>query len=443
MRNLTEGSWVKLAMIVMIAGSGVVNARGPVARSWEEAESRLKPVTQDGPVAKPELRGKVVAGYQGWFGAEGDGSGVGWRHYGGEGLGPGFCSFEMWPAMDEMGKGEKFPSLFKYDDGSPASLFSSYVSDTVDRHFKWMAEYGIDGVMLQRFGANLRRPEDFDFCTAVMDNVRNAAVKHDRSWGVMYDLSGMKKEELLPLIKEDWKRLVRLGKVTEDSVYLHHHGKPLVAIWGIGFSDGRDYGLAECGELIDFLKGDPEFGGNSVMLGIPYFWRDGERDAVPGEELEAVLKKADILSPWAVGRYRGSDEVGKILPERIKGDLNWCKSEDMAYLPVIFPGFSWHNLQKNRGVDAPLNAIDREDGKFLWRQAIEAKKAGSEMIYIAMFDELDEATAILKVSERVPVGESPFVSYGDLPEDHYLWLSGEIGRMLRGEIPPGKGLPER
>ena len=44
---------------------------------------------------------------------------------------------------------------------------------------------------------------------------------------------------------------MRMG---EDPAYLRHRGKPLVAVWGIGFNDDRTYSLAECRALVKFLK---------------------------------------------------------------------------------------------------------------------------------------------------------------------------------------------
>ena len=415
------------AWLLPCAAQPTPSERGPVAATWDEAFSRLVPIGPQIPT-KPELKGKVVTGYQGWFGAEGDGSGLGWKHFGGKELGPGNCGFDLWPDLTDMAEDEKYPTRFRNADGSPAALFSSYNAKTVLRHFQWMKEYGIDGVMLQRFGGELRSPRSYDFNTAVMQNVRRGAEEHGRAWAVMYDLSGMKKEEVLPLITEDWKRLVSRANILKDRGYLHHHDKPLVAVWGIGFNDKRAYGLAECGKLIDFLKGE----GNAVMLGIPYYWREQNRDSLADPELHAVLKKADILSPWSIGRYRGTEAVKKNLPSRLAADIAWTKENQLAYLPVIFPGFSWRNLEKGRGRDAPLNAIPREGGAFLWQQAVEAKRADAEMIYVAMFDEVDEGTAIFKASNQPPVGESEFMTYEGLPPDHYLWLTGEIGKMLRG-----------
>ena len=411
---------------------------GAVAKTWDEAYARLTPIgPQTG--GKMELKGKVVAGYQGWFGAEGDGSGLGWKHYGGKELGPGKCSFDLWPDTGELGDDEKYPTRFKNADGSAAPLFSSYNPKTVSRHFQWMKEYGIDGAMLQRFGVTLKSPQSYDFGTGVMQNVRQGAEDHGRAWAMMYDLSGMKAEDLMAVITEDWKRLITRAGILKDRGYLHHNGKPLVAIWGIGFNDKRAYGLAECEQLIDFLKAE----GNAVMVGVPYYWREQTRDTVSDPALRAILKKADIISPWSIGRYRGTEAVKKNLPARLSADIEWTNENKLSYLPVIFPGFSWRNLEKGRGRDAALNAIPREGGAFLWQQAVEAKRAGAEMIYVAMFDEVDEGTAILKGSNTPPVGESQFMTYDGLPSDHYLWLTGEIGKMLRGPGVVDYPMPKR
>ena len=71
-------------------------------------------------------------------------------------------------------------------------------------------------------------------------------------------------------------------------------------------------------------------------------------------------------------------------------------------------------------------------------------EAGANMIYVAMFDEIDEGTAIFKVSNTPPNSDkSYFVSNGGLPSDHYLWLTGQGAKMLRNEIPLQQEIPIR
>jgi hypothetical protein len=65
------------------------------------------------------------------------------------------------------------------------------------------------------------------------------------------------------------------------------------------------------------------------------------------------------------------------------------------------------------------------------------------MIYVAMFDEVDEGTAIFKCTNNPPVGQSPFLTYEGLPGDHYLWLTGQGGRLLRDERAMQDGVPVR
>lgn len=388
------------------------------------------------------LDGKVMCGYQGWFNTPGDGAGRGWTHYGRRGrFEPGYCTIDLWPDVSELDDDEKFATAFRHADGSPAHVFSSHSRKTVLRHFRWMEQYGIDGAFVQRFCVSTVEPASLNHCNTILAHCREGANRQGRAYAVMYDLSGLQSGRVQQAI-DDWKLLVdrmRIGRDPGDRAYLHHGGKPVVAVWGIGFNDGRKYSLEECLRLVRFLRDDPQYGGCTVMIGVPTGWRTLDRDSVPDPRLHDIILEADIVSPWTVGRYASSPAAKRHARECWEPDLAWCRQHGKEYLPVIFPGFSWHNLKP----DAPLDQIPRRGGQFLWTQYVQARQAGATMVYQAMFDELDEGTAIFKCTNSPPVGASRFLTYEDLPGDWYLWLTGMGGRLLRGEIVPTEELPTR
>src|SRR5471030_1078429 len=70
-------------------------------------------------------KGLVMAGYQGWFNAPGDGSGRDWTHYkNNEVFEPGRTNVDLWPDVSEYPKVYKSP--FQLANGGAAYLFSSY-----------------------------------------------------------------------------------------------------------------------------------------------------------------------------------------------------------------------------------------------------------------------------------------------------------------------------
>lgn len=390
----------------------------------------------DNPAIDRELTGKTICGYQGWFNTKGDGMDLGFRHYQAQNgmFHAGHCTIDLWPDVSGLDADERYDTAFRHKDGSVAQVFSSANAKTVSRHHRWMRDHGIDGVALQRFGNALKSRKLRRMRDRVLENTRKAAAEHGRLWMNMYDLSGMKRGQPQDVVAEDWRKLVDQLGVTKDKTYLHHQGKPVVAVWGVGFNDKRDYTLADCAELIESVSVGGRF---SIMLGTPYHWRDQGRDAVKDPGLHDVLRKADILSPWAVGRMNTPGDAADRLASHLSPDLTWCNDAGLAYLPVIFPGFSWHNLDKSRGRSSKLDQIPRLGGQFLWAQAESARRAGAESVYVAMFDEIDEATAIFKCTNNPPVSQSPFLDYEGLSSDHYLWLTGRIAERLR----QGKGQP--
>ena len=370
------------------------------------------------------IRNLVMAGYQGWFNTPEDGAGLGWKHFEKEKeFKPGKCTIDLWPDVSEYEK--TYETAFKLPDETPAKVFSSYDASTTDLHFKWMKQYGIDGVFMQRFVVSIRNQKGKDNYNKILNNAVLSAEKYDRAICLMYDLSGMEAGEEDILIR-DWKELCEKYKLVSrnNNHYVYHHGKPLVAVWGIGFNDRRKYGYEQVKKIIDFLKSE----GCSILVGVPTHWRTLTIDAVSDTRLLELVKQADIVHPWLVGRF--DNNTYEPYRKSIEEEIKWCKANGKDYMPVLFPGFSWHNMKK----DAPQNMIPRLGGRFFWKQVKGAVDAGAESLYLAMFDEIDEGTAFFKCTNTPPVGESSFITYEGEAPDHYLWLAGEAAKYLRGEL---------
>jgi hypothetical protein len=395
--------------------------------------------------------GLAMAGYQGWFRAPGDAANEGWVHYGKNGkFDNENNTVDFWPDVSEYEK--TYKTEFKNGNGKTAEVFSSADKSTTDLHFRWMKEYGIDGVFMQRFFGVTRGYKNSNKSNdIILGNSLNAAKVNGRAIAVMYDLSGLKADgEDCSSVIEDWKMLVDELKVTnqgENQTYLFHKGKPLVAIWGVGFPD-RPYNIRKIGltRLIDFLKN--VYGGWSVMLGVPTYFRELDKDCLPDPFLHELIGSVDIVMPWMVQRF--TPYVHKYvehLRDHIIADIEWSKEHNVDYVPVICPGFSWRNLSLGKpelSRYTAYSAIPRLGGRFYWDQMTTAIIAGAEMIYVAMFDEIDEGTAIFKVSDTPPNSDKAhFVDNDGMPSDHYLWLTGLGSKMLRKEIPLNLEMPER
>ena len=245
-------------------------------------------------------KGLVMAGYQGWFNTPTDGANRDWKHYvGKQGFKPGSCNIDLWPDVKEYDK--TYDTNFMFADGTQAKVFSSADESTVFTHFRWMKEYGIDGVFMQRFVSEVKKPQGLSHFNKVFNSAMSAAEKYDRAICVMYDLSGMKPGDAA-FILSDMDNLATKYNITirkKCPSYLYHNRKPLVCIWGVGFNDKRKYGLVDANQLIDGLRKR----GYSVMIGVPTHWRELNYDTEKNPDLHTTIKKCDIVMPWFVGRY--------------------------------------------------------------------------------------------------------------------------------------------
>ena len=386
------------------------------------------------------VNGLVMAGYQGWFSTPDDGLDRSWHHYQKKGkFEPGYASVDFWPDVSEYEK--TYETAFLLPDGTRARVYSPADAGTVDRHFHWMKQYGIDGVYLQRFVSEIRHEKGKRHFDTVLENALRAAHTYGRAVSIMYDLSGCTAADLA-IVAQDWvaiRRRFGLDDPARNPTYLRHRNKPLVAVWGVGFNDNRKYATADVQQLIIKLK-ETEL---SLLIGVPYYWRTLDKDTLPDTLLHDLIRSCDVVMPWAVGRYNGETYTKTAAPV-LEGDIRWCRTNGVDYMPLAFPGFSWGNLKDSPSV---YNQIPREKGAFFWKQVAGARAAGAQSLYVAMFDEIDEGTAIFKTLRE---GETPLNGSGrfigiesGLSTDYYLWLTGQAGDWFHGKPGYGPTMPSR
>jgi hypothetical protein len=386
------------------------------------------------PAAGGDVVGNIFAGYQGWFNAGGDGSPMNrWVHWSKNGSAPTANSnvnFDLYPDMREYSKVYS-TSLASLGNGQPATLFSSYDQETVNKHFQWMQTYNIGGAALQRFGADTTDAAWKTNRDSIAVKAKNAAETYNRKIYVMYDITGMNASGWVNAVKNDWtNNIVGSMNLTSSSAYAKQDGKLVVCIWGIGFTD-RPGTTSEAADLISWFKNQ----GYYVIGGVPTHWRNSNNDSKAG--FLDVYKSFDMISPWFVGRFGDQAGADQFKSSQWGPDYAFTEQNGIDYQPVMWPGFSWANM--NPG--SPRNQIPRQHGDFMWRQAYDMKSLGISTGYVAMFDEYDEGTAIAKAAENssmAPTNQYFLTLDADgvaVSADFYLRLTGDINRLFHGEIP--------
>jgi len=363
-----------------------------------------------------DVVGKVTVGYQGWFSAAGDGSPVNsWGH----------TNLETYPDMREYTQAYSASALGwpTLGNGQPAKLFSSYDQSTVNIHFNWMAQNGIDTAALQRFvneiepGTTIKAQRDGE-----AQRVMSAAQAAGRKFYIMYDMSGGTQ-----YVQSDWTNtILNTLHLTSSPAYAKQNGKPVVCLWGLGytwFGLNPTDGLA----LVNWFKNQ----GCYVIGGVPGQWRTGTGDS--RSDYATVYNSLNMIMAWAVGRV-----VDASYQPWVSGDYSYCTAHGIDYQPDAYPGTSFFNTN---GPNSPKNQFPRNHGDFMWAQFATMRSVGASSVYISMFDETNEATSIFKCAEdasAIPSNKWFLTLDADgthVSSDYYLRLTCDGGKMIKGLIP--------
>ena len=172
-----------------------------------------------------------------------------------------------------------------------------------------------------------------------------------------------------------------------------------------------------------------------MIGGVPAYWRTLDKDSRREAGWAEIYRSFDIISPWTVGRFLNRREADDFINNVMSRDIAEVKRYGVEYMPVIFPGYSRYNAAN--GKEIAFNRILRDCGNFYSHLAHAEIKTGATMLYTAMFDEVNEGTAIFKVAAHktgVPVGVSlSTLDDGNckMESDGYLKLAGTVTEALR------------
>jgi hypothetical protein len=379
----------------------------------------------------PNFIKQVTLGYQGWFSAKGDGVSNTWKHWSPYNTvpAPGNITFEMYPDVSEYNASDLFPTkLGKLGNGKPAKLFSSARDGVVNLHFKWMKDYQLDGIALQRFASELKHKKNLKHNNKVAQLVKKYAEKYCRTFYITYDISSSPIKDIVSRIKNDWTTVMEKKlNLIDSQQYARYKGKPVTGLWGFGLNTpAHNFSQKQALDLIKWFRKK----GFYVVGGVPYNWRLGKLDS--RKNWLSVYKQYDMVLPWSVGRYRETKELLHHYESIWQQDLVFSKKNNLQMKRVIFPGFAWSNWQ-----ESPRNVIPRKKGDLFWKQAYLTNRLGLGA-YIAMFDEYDEGTAIAKTAKNRSMrpGNQYFLTLSEdghqLSSDYYLRLSEKITQMIHG-----------
>jgi hypothetical protein len=373
-------------------------------------------------VDNQSVRGKVMSGYQGWFSAPNDLMDRGWNHWGrsrGVDPSPTEITIDMWPWMDEYRPEDIYRAgEMVLQDGRPAYLFSSSDLDTVRTHFRWMRRYNIDGVYLQRF-VNTNNSGYYGAKEFVLSNVRQAAREEGRVWAIEYDVSSLSPTaDPFTVIKNDWNWLVNEVGILGGPRYLHEDGKPVLFIWGFS-ANGRNFTLAQANEIVDWFRAQDLY----LIGGVPNNWEDKA-------DWHGHYQRYDQLLGW---QSRSDNEL--------RQEAQLLQSWGMKLLPHVWPGFSWTNLQK---LQPGESYTARRRGSFYWECIRSALRSGADQLFLGMFDEYDEGTAIMPMTDNHPLPHTQWGQYIDNSGREPFWwlrLSGYANELLDGARPYAEDEP--
>jgi len=434
----------------MASSAATTAASSPASRA--AGKQQQSPPSGSEPFAN-SLDGRFIVGYQGWYGCPGDfGNNKDWVHWFAGSPAAGGYLVDMMPDLGGIAVSDLCDTGLQRPDGSRVYVYSSQNGNVVDHQFAQMAAAGVGGAAVQRFVVEFSKLGHRARMDNVLRNALHAAEHAGVPFFVAYDVTGTDDATVIDAIRTDWQHLVDDLKLTASPAYLRDGGRPVVQLWGFGVIDhpGRPGPVLQL--VQDLRQGRAGLHAATVIGGVATYWRTDAGDAQPDPAWDAVYAAYDVVSPWMVGRFADTASARAFYESTAVPDAAQVGARGGRYMPVLFPGFSWHNLMATNhdGRPAPVDQIPRRCGRFLWQQAYLARSNGMNMAYGAMWDELAEGTAMMPsvaIASDFPAGFDGVALDRDAcpaGSGYYAELAGDIaGQFSLGNIPSPTPPPAR
>ncbi|KAI2470155.1 hypothetical protein F4781DRAFT_441934 [Annulohypoxylon bovei var. microspora] len=385
---------------------------GSCAASTQYTERQISSIDRS------TLNGKLFVGYQAWFRKplEDDGN----SHWTTDTPSPevGHVGVDMIPNITGYPSECLFDTPFTLPDGGAAQFYTNDCEGVVDLHFKTMADNGISGAFMQRFYGYIN--EANGGWVNILNYTKTAAEKYGRGFVIEYDLNGAATGST-NVTSTYLADLAALSSIISSPAYMHHNEKPVLEIWGFGIVTevSVDDGIA----IVTALKN----AGWYVILGVQQAWHAELAANQPGG-YGPVYQLADMIQPWTVGAYdiNGYDSFhdGRQAVE----DADALHDLGIESSIVAWPGGSSSNANPSETFDH----FPRWNGTFYQKQLDGATNLKPSFIFGAMFDEVNEGTAILPLlrNRELPTNQRFLGIDDDMEPDAYVKMAGDAASKL-------------
>jgi len=164
----------------------------------------------------------------------------------------------------------------------------------------------------------------------------------------------------------------------------------------------------------------------ALVAGVDPNWR-----AEGSADFQAMLMKMQGLQPWSVGRRMKDPVTGYAVQNMSlwEGDMEKCLQHQVLFMPVLNAGT--HIAGPPPIAGTPVT-VPRRMGNYLWQQFENVSQKKLNSVFLAMFDEINEGTQLMKIDLHPPV-QAPFLTYDGATSDYYLRLAGKAANLLKNK----------